>query len=383
MHPLAAATGWILYCCASLLLFSSVAGAADTIPPQVAAKSWLLVDFHSGTVLAEHKADERREPASLTKLMTAYVLFEQLRAGTLSLDDKAPISAKAWGMPGARMYVRLNDKVRVEDLIKGMLINSGNDATMALVEHAAGDEQAFVVLMNTAAAALGMDATHFANATGLIQTGHYTTARDINRLSTALMREFPQYYYRWFGLKEFNYAGLTQYNRNSLLWRVAGADGIKTGHTRGAGYCLVSSAMRDNMRLVVTLLGAADEKARAEAGLNLLEFGFRAYETRLLYQSLAPSVHVRVWMGDIEMLPAGIGEDIYLTLPRGHFGKLKANILITQPPTAPIKAGAAIGQMRLSLDQETLGNYPLLALRDVQQGSLIQRLLDQLRMWMH
>lgn len=374
---------YFYYPCIFLLLFSSAASAAEFTAPQVAAKAWLLVDYHSGSVLAEHKADERREPASLTKLMTAYVLFKQLRAGKFSLDDRLPVSARAWGMPGARMYVRLNDKVKAEDLIKGMIVLSGNDATMALVEHVAGSEDRFVAMMNAEAAALGMDATHFANATGLIQAEHYSSARDLNRLGIALLREFPDYYQRWYGLKEFSYAGLTQHNRNTLLWRVAGADGVKTGHTRSAGFCLVASAKRDNMRLVATLLGAADEKARAEAGLTLLEFGFRAYETRLVYQSLAPSVHVRVWMGDIEMLPAGIGQDLYLTLPRGNFGKLKANIVIAQPPTAPINSGDTIGQVHLTLDQSPLGDYPLLALRDVQQGSLIQRLMDQLRLWLN
>jgi serine-type D-Ala-D-Ala carboxypeptidase (penicillin-binding protein 5/6) len=369
--------------CILLLLFSSAASAAEPTAPQVAAKSWLLADYHSGRVLAEHKADERHEPASLTKLMTAYVLFKQLRAGKFSLDDKLPVSAKAWSMPGARTYVRLNDRVRAEDLIKGMVVQSGNDATMALVEYVAGSEDQFVVLMNAEAAALGMQATHFANATGLLQAEHYSSARDINRLGVALLREFPEYYQRWYGLKEFNYAGITQRNRNTLLWRLAGADGVKTGHTRSAGFCLVASAKRDNMRLMATLLGAADEKARAEAGMSLLEFGFGAYETRLLYQSLAPSVHVRVWMGDIEMLPAGIGRDLYLTLPRGDFGKLKANIVITHTPTAPINSGDTIGQVRLTLDQEPLGDYPLLALRNVQQGTLVQRLLDQIQLWLH
>lgn len=370
------------YLCCLLLLFSCATPAAEPSAPQVAAKSWLLVDYHSGRVLAEHAADERREPASLTKLMTAYVLFKQLRAGKFSLDDKVPVSAKAWGMPGARMYLRLNDKVSVEDLIKGMLVQSGNDATLALAEYAAGSEDQFVSLMNAEATTLGMQATHFANATGLIQAEHYSTARDISRLSIALMRDFPEDYQRWFGLKEFNYAGLTQYNRNTLLWRVDGTDGVKTGHTRTAGFCLVASALRDNMRLVVTLLGATSEKARADAGSTLLDFGFRAYETRLLYQSHAPSVHVRVWMGDMEMLPAGIGQDIYLTLPRGEFARIKAHILIPQPPTAPIKAGDAIGQVHLTLDEKDLGDYPLLALRNVQQGTLIQRLMDQLRLWL-
>ena len=364
------------------LLLSPTTFAEPIMPPQPAAQAWLLADYHSGRVLAEHHADQRREPASLTKLMTAYVLFKQLQTQKLDLDAKAPISAQAWGMPGTRMYTRLNDRVRVEDLIKGMIVQSGNDATMALMEHAAGSQANFVEWMNAEAVRLGMNATHFANGTGLIQANHYSSARDLHRLTVALIRDFPEYYRRWYGLKEFSYAGLTQYNRNALLSRVPGADGVKTGHTRNAGFCLVGSAVRANMRLIVTVLGAADEAGRSDAGASLLEFGFRAYETRLLYQAQMPAINVHVWMGHLDTLPAGLGQDIYLTLARGDFGKLQANIVVDRAPTAPIKQGDAIGQVTLTLDSKAIGNYALLALRNVDQGNVVQRALDQVRMWL-
>lgn len=364
------------------LLASPTAFAESMLAPQPAAQAWLLVDYHSGRVLAEHHADQRREPASLTKLMTAYVLFKQLQTRKLDLDAKALISAQAWGMPGTRMYTRLNDRVRVEDLIKGMVVQSGNDATMALMEHAAGSQANFVQWMNAEAVRLGMNATHFTNGTGLIQADHYSSARDLYRLTVALIHDFPEYYQRWYGLKEFSYAGLTQYNRNTLLSRVPGADGVKTGHTRNAGFCLVGSAVRANMRLVVIVLGAADEAARGDAGASLLEFGFREYETRLLYQAQMPAINVHVWMGHLDTLPAGLGQDVYLTLARGDFHKLQANVVVDHAPTAPIKQGEAIGRVALVLDNKPIGNYALLALRDVDQGNVVQRALDQVHMWL-
>ena len=236
--------------------------------------------------------------------------------------------------------------------------------------------------MNAEAVRLGIDATHFANGTGLIQANHYSSARDLHRLTVALIHDFPEYYRRWYGLKEFNYAGLTQYNRNTLLGRVPGADGVKTGHTRNAGFCLVGSGVRANMRLVVTVLGAADEAARSDAGTSLLEFGFRAYETRLLYQAQMPAINVRVWMGHLDTLPAGLGQDIYLTLARGDFSKLQANIVVDPTPTAPIKQGDTIGRVTLTLDSKPLGNYALLALRNVDQGNMVQRTLDRIRRWL-
>ena len=365
------------------LLPLPVAFAEPIVAPQPAAQAWLLMDYHSGRVLAEYHADQRREPASLTKLMTAYVLFKQIQAKKLDLDAKAPVSAQAWGMPGTRMYIQVNDKVRVEDLIKGMIVQSANDATMALMEHAAGSQANFVQWMNAEAIKLGMDASHFANGTGLIQANHYSSARDLHRLTVALIRDFPEYYRRWYGLKEFTYAGLTQYNRNTLLGRVPGADGVKTGHTRNAGFCIVGSAVRADMRLVVTVLGAADEAARADAGASLLEFGFRTYETRLLYQAQMPAINVHVWMGNLDTLPAGLGQDIYLTLARDDFRKLQANIVVDQAPTAPIKKGDIIGHVTLALDNKPLGDYALLALRNVDQGNVVQRALDQIRMWLH
>jgi D-alanyl-D-alanine carboxypeptidase (penicillin-binding protein 5/6) len=365
-----------------LALMAGGVRADDNAPPSIDAKAWLLTDYHSGRVLAEHKADERREPASLTKLMTAYVLLGDLQAKRYTLDDQAMVSAKAWGMAGARTYLPLNQRVRVEDLFQGMIVQSGNDATLALVEHVAGNEEAFVARMNATAAALGMTNTHYANATGLIQANHYSSARDLNRLAVAFLRTYPEYYQRWYALKEFRYGRLTQRNRNSLLWSVPGADGIKTGHTRSAGFCLIGSAVRDNMRLMATLLGAPDDKARAEGGKQLLDYGFRAYETRLLYHARMPAVTVRVWLGGSDTLPAGIGQDLYLTLPRGSFGSVQAHIDIPQPPTAPIAQDAVIGTLHLMQADQHLGDYPLLALRDVAAGNLVQRILDRVRMWL-
>jgi D-alanyl-D-alanine carboxypeptidase (penicillin-binding protein 5/6) len=253
---------------------------------------------------------------------------------------------------------------------------------LTLVEQIGGGEESFVARMNAAAAALGMDNTRFVNSTGLIRDGHYTSARDLNRLATALIRQYPEYYQRWYALREFSHNGLTQYNRNTLLWSLAGADGMKTGHTRTAGYCLIASAVRARMRLMATVLGATDDKARARAGTDLLEFGFREYETRLLYQEQVPAINVRVWLGDTDMLPAGPDQDIYLTLPRSRYADLKASIQITQAPRAPISKGDSIGTLSLMLGQEQIAQYPLRALKDVGAGNTAHRLLDNLRMWL-
>ena len=363
-----------------LLLACSPAQASGVPAPAVAAKSWLLADYHSGKVLAEHRADERRDPASLTKLMTAYLLFADIKAGKLDPDRKISVSETARARPGARMYLVAGEKVRVDDLLRGMLVQSANDATAALVEHVAGNEADFVTRMNAAAASLGMDSTRFANSTGQSTDGQQTSARDLNRLAVALIREFPDFYQRWHGLKEFSHNGLTQYNRNTLLWSLGGADGMKTGHTRAAGYCLVASAMRNRMRLVATVLGAKDDKSRAQGAGDLLEHGFRHYETRLLYQEQVPAINMRVWLGDTDMLPAGLDQDVYLTLARGQFVDLKAKIQVMDAPRAPISKGDAVGSLSLLLGQEQIAEYPLRALRDVRAGNTAQRLLDNLRM---
>ncbi len=364
-----------------LLLFSltTQANTGLIVPPKVEAKGWMLADFHSGQVLAEHRADERIDPASLTKLMTAYVVFKELRAGKLKLGDPVKISKAAWGMPGSRMFVRAGSEASVEELIKGLLIPSGNDAAVALAERIAGSETAFVARMNTEAKTLSLINTRFANSTGLPASDHYSSARDLTRLSGFLIRDFPEYYH-WNAAKEFNYGGIAQYNRNALLWRPGGVDGIKTGHTRAAGYCIVASATRDQMRLIVTIMGATSEQARTDASQALLDFGFRHFETRLLYQASVPTTEVRVWMGASDKLPVGVGRDLYLTLPRGAHAKLEANVTV-KDAQAPVRAGQALGTLSLSLDKKAFADYPLVALREIESGNILQRAIDTVRLW--
>ncbi len=368
---------------AAFLLCTSVAGAEpwQIAGPSVPAKSWYLVDYNSGEVLAEHNPDERLPPASLTKLMTAYLVFKELRAGQLKLDDEISVSRKAWQMPGSRMFIRANTVVTARNLIKGMLIESGNDAAIALAEHVAGSEQRFVTLMNAQAAKLGMSNTHYSDATGLPHPDHYSTARDLSVIARAIIRDFPEYYSRWDAQKEFSYDGITQYNRNTLLWREQGVDGMKTGYTHAAGYCLVASGMRDGMRLVVTVLGTDNTKARTAAGKKLLDFGFQNFETRLLYQTLEPALNLHVWMGSSDVLPAGIGHDLYITIPRGTLDRLKTQITVSHTEVAPIQRGQDVGTVTLSFDQAPLGQYPLVALRDVGSGNLLERTRDHLRLW--
>lgn len=364
-----------------LLLFTLASHANTGLisPPKIDAKGWMLADFHSGQVLAEYRADERTDPASLTKLMTAYVVFKELRAGKLKLGDPVKISKTAWTMPGSRMFVRAGSEASVEELIRGLLIPSGNDAAVALAEHISGSEAAFVARMNTEAKALSLVNTRFVNSTGLPAADHHSSARDLTRLSGFLIRDFPEYYH-WNAVKEFNYGGITQYNRNALLWRPGGVDGIKTGHTRAAGYCITASATREQMRLIATIMGATSEQARTDASQALLDFGFRHFETRLLYQASVPATEVRVWMGASEKLPVGVGRDLYLTLPRGAHTKLEANVTV-KDAQAPVRAGQALGTLSLSLDKKTFAEYPLVALRAVESGNILQRAMDTVQLW--
>ncbi len=368
---------------AALLLCTSVARAEpwQITGPSVPAKSWYLVDYNSGAILAEHNPDDRLPPASLTKLMTIYLVFKELRAGRLTLNDEVPVSNKAWRMPGSRMFIRANTVVTVRDLIKGLLIESGNDAAIALAERVAGSEQRFVTLMNAQAVKLGMSNTHYSDATGLPHPDHYSTARDLSVIARAIIRDFPEYYSRWDAQKKFSYDGITQYNRNTLLWREQGVDGMKTGYTHAAGYCIVASGMRDGMRLVVAVLGAPNEKARADDGKKLLDFGFHNFETDLLYQALEPALNLHVWMGNSDMLPAGVGHDLYLTIPRGTLDRLKTQVTVSQTEVAPIQRGQDVGSMTLSFDREPLAQYPLVALRGVAAGNLLERARDRLRLW--
>jgi D-alanyl-D-alanine carboxypeptidase (penicillin-binding protein 5/6) len=345
-------------------------------PPAVGAKGYLVEDFLSGQAIAEKNADEPLEPASITKLMTAYVVFKEISDGSLSLSDKVRISEKAWRTPGSRMFVEVNTQVAVADLIKGMIIQSGNDATVALAEQVAGSEDSFAALMNQHAQRLGMTHTHFVNSTGLPDKEHYTTARDIVRISRALIKEFPEYY-RWYSEKKYTYNEITQYNRNKLLWRDESVDGLKTGHTESAGYCLVTSAERDGMRLISVVLGTKSEEARADASQALLNYGFRFFETHKLYDAGTKLTSSRVWKGATENVDLGLADTLYVTIPRGEYKNLDASMQLHEQIVAPVSDGEALGEVVVRLGDQTVADKNLVALQPVAEGSFWQRIVDE------
>lgn len=339
------------------------------------------MDHASGQVLAARHGDKTLAPASLAKLMTAYVLFGKLKSKNLKLDDEVSISPQAAGARGARLFLRPGTVARVEELLQGMIVASANDATVALAEHVAKSEAGFVAEMNSAAQALNLRQTRFANATGQDAPNQVSTAVDIARLTAALIRDFPEYY-KWFGQKEFTHLDITQYNHNALLWRDLRADGVKTGHTRSADYCLSASAEREGMRLIAVVLGAGDDGARVDAGQKLLEHGFRHFETRLLYAADVPALQVRVWLGDRSELPLGVSQNLYLTLPRGWHEKLHARLWVPQEPTAPVRRGQVLGRLALELDRQPYAEYPLVALTEIEAGNLVQRTIDRIHLWL-
>ncbi|MFN2309575.1 MAG: D-alanyl-D-alanine carboxypeptidase family protein [Gammaproteobacteria bacterium] len=344
-------------------------------PPAIAARGYLLEDFHSGQTLAEANADQRLEPASITKVMSAYVIFKELAAGKIQLSDMVTISERAWRTEGSRMFVEVGKQVSVEELLIGMIVQSGNDATVALAEHIAGSEEAFAAYMNRYAQQLGMTGSHFMDASGLPHPEHYMTARDIARMARAVIAEFPDYY-TWYSQKEYTYNGIRQHNRNKLLWRDASVDGMKTGHTRAAGYCLVSSAQRDGMRLISVILGADGEESRATATQALLNYGFRFFETHKLYEAGAKLVDARVWGGEHESVPLGLAGPLIVTIPRGQYPHLKASVQLPLRITAPVAAGATLGSVLVRLGDQTLMEPPLQALEPVAEGSLWRRAVD-------
>lgn len=348
-------------------------------PPDVASKAYYLEDFHSGRVLGEQNADERLPPASLTKIMAAYVVFRELGSGNLKLTDPITISEKAWHTEGSRMFVEVNKQVPVEDLLKGMIIQSGNDASVALAEHIAGDESTFAQMMNSHAERLGMKNTHFTNSMGLPDPEHYTTARDLAIVTEAIIREFPEYY-KWHAMKEFYFNGIKQLNRNKLLWRDDTVDGVKTGHTDEAGFCLVASAKREGMRLISVVMGAKSDAGRASANQALLNYGFRFFETRELYKASEKLADVRVWKGAETNVPVGLADDLYVTIPRKHYDRLKATVDVDKQVGAPVEKGKALGRVNISLSDEVVTQVPLVALKDVGEGGLFRRLVDQVRM---
>jgi len=362
-----------------LFLFICAANAAVPIPaaPKVAAKNYILVDANSGRVLAEKEADVQVEPASITKLMTSYVIYKELEAGRLSMDDMVTISEKAWRMGGSRMYVEVDKQVSVNDLMKGLIIQSGNDATVALAEHIAGTERAFVDLMNQYSADLGMAGTMFLNSTGWPKEGHLTSARDIAKLALAVIQEFPEHY-AWYKEKVFTFNNIKQYNRNKLLWSDDSVDGIKTGHTESAGYCLVASAVRSDMRLISVVLGTDSEKSRASVSQSLLNYGFRFFETHKLYAAGEILNRSRVWKGDSEKVSLGLLEDLYITIPRGSYGDLEAVMDVDASIVAPLDKGSQHGAVRVNLAEEEVLHTPLVALESVSEGSLFQIAKDHI-----
>jgi len=344
-------------------------------PPDVAAKNYFVVDFASGKVLAEKNPDVQVEPASITKIMTAYVVYKEIDADRLAMEDMVDISEKAWRMGGSRMYLEVNTSVLVSDLLKGLIIQSGNDASVALAEHVAGTEDAFVQLMNQYAQELGMKNTHFMNSTGWPDKKHLTSARDIATLAVAFIKEFPEHYVSY-SEKEFTYNSIKQYNRNKLLWRDTTVDGMKTGHTDSAGYCLVSSALRGDMRIVSVVLGTDSKKARANVSQALLNYGFRFYESHTLYDAGEVLSRPRIWSGEYETLTVGLNEDLAIAIPRGAYDKLDAVMDVDKNIEAPISRGQQIGLVKVSLDGKELASVPLVALENVNEGSIFQQAKD-------
>jgi serine-type D-Ala-D-Ala carboxypeptidase (penicillin-binding protein 5/6) len=370
----------------SLLLLTAPAAWASQMvipaPPQLAAKSYVLMDAASGNVLIEHNADERLPPASLTKLMTAYLATLDINRGQIKGSDMVRISEKAWRMGGSKMFIEVGNEVAVDDLLRGIIIQSGNDASVAIAEHIAGSEEAFADMMNATAERLGMDNSQFRNATGWPDPEHYSSAKDMARLARAIIYEDPQHY-AIYAQKEFLWNGIKQPNRNLLLWRDKTVDGLKTGHTEEAGYCLVSSAVRDGMRLISVVFGTNSEQARAAETQKLLTYGFRFFETRTFYQKGAEVAQAQVWKGAARQVKAGLASDLTLTLPKGQLDKLQAGMTLDPQLTAPIQQGDVIGKVEVKLGEEVVHSADLVALEAVDEGGFFRRLWDSIRLFFY
>jgi D-alanyl-D-alanine carboxypeptidase (penicillin-binding protein 5/6) len=363
------------------VLICAASHAAAPPPPSVGGKSWLVGDMTSGQVLAAEKADERFEPASLTKLMTAYLVFAALRDKKITREQQVPVSPRAWRAPGSRMFIEPRKPVTVDELIKGMEIQSGNDACIALAEAVAGSEEVFAQMMNREAARLGMANSKFMNSTGLPDAQHYSTARDLYILAAALIRDFPEEYARYYAIKEFRYNNITQPNRNRLLWLDPTVDGVKTGHTDAAGYCLIASSRRSGRRLLSVLLGSTSENARAQESQKLLNWGFQFFDSVKLFGTGEVVRPLEVWKGASRTVKAGVQGDLYVSVPKGEAAKLKADLVSQQPLVAPLTQGQRIGTLRVSFDGKPLAEYPLVALEAVAPAGIFGRAWDTLRLW--
>lgn len=365
-----------------ILVFPLLALAQAPQPPQLVGRAWVLADVSSGQILVAEKADERFEPASLTKIMTAYLVFAALKEKKLSLEEQVSVSEKAWRAPGSRMFIEPKRPVTVDELIRGMIIQSGNDACIALAERIAGSEEAFAGMMNREAERLGMKGSKFMNSSGLPDPQHYATARDLYLIASALIRDFPEQYAQYYSQREYRYNGITQPNRNRLLWLDNSVDGMKTGFTEAAGYCLVASSKRGPRRLLSVLLGSTSETARAQESQKLLNWGFQFFDAVRLYAGGAAVKEIEVWKGAKSSLKAGFRGDLVVTVPKGQGERLKAELLSLSPLVAPVAEGGRVGNLRVTLDGKPIGEYPVVALEAVPAAGIFGRAWDTLRLWL-
>ena len=372
-----------LVICLFVVLCSAFANAQNIVipqPPIIGARSYLIIDGTTGAELAALNPDERLAPASLTKLMTAYAVFRALDAQQITLDDLVVVSEKAWRTEGSRMFIEVGSRVTVQDLLLGMIVQSGNDASVALAEHTAGTEALFSQMMNQYATQLGMTSSNFTNSAGLPDDDHYTTARDMTKLARAIITEFPDYY-KWYSVREFEYNSIKQQNRNTLLWQDPSVDGMKTGYTADAGYCLVSAAKRNGMRLISVVLGTSSPRARVSGSAALLNYGFRFFETRLLYRAGEVITSSRTWKGREELTTLGLAEDLYITIPRGSFDKIDSTLIMPARLMAPVAQGQLIGELLVNLEKSELLRMPLRALKNNPDGTFWQKTRDHVKLW--
>lgn len=365
---------------AALLVLAPLARADAPPPPPIAAKAWLLYDLNAAQTIASQAPEDRVEPASLTKLMTAYLVFQALKKGAIKGEQTVPVSERAWKAGGSRMFIEPRKPVTVDELLRGMIVQSGNDATVALAELVAGTEENFVMLMNKEGQRLGLKGTSFANSSGWPDPRHYSTARDLALLASAVIRDFPEFY-PLYATREFRYNNITQPNRNRLLWIDQTVDGVKTGHTEAAGYCLIASAKRGPRRLVSVVLGTASDALRAQESLKLLNYGFQFYDSVRLYEKGQAISALKVWKGAAEEIKAGVNEELAVIVPKGEAAKLKAELVSQQPLVAPVQHGQRVGMVRVSLDGKPIGEYPAVALEAVPVAGLFGRTWDTIRLW--
>lgn len=359
----------------SITVARTPANSLSPIPPTLNVHGYFLQDAYSGKVLASFNPDQKMYPASLTKLMTVYIIFEALHEGRIHLNDPVTISSTAWRTGGSRMFAQVGTAPTIEELIQGMIVQSGNDACVAMAEYIGGTEGGFVNLMNQQAALLGMTNTHFQDCNGLPDPDHYTTPRDLAKLARALILNFPEYYH-YFGEKEFKYNNITQPNRNRLLWQDPTVDGLKTGHTQEAGYCLIASAQRNGTRLISVLLGAPSDETRASYSESLLNYGFRFFESHKIYPAVTPISQARVWYGKNKQTPVGVADDLYVTVPTGQFSNVQVATTLNHQIIAPLSRGQQVGTIDVTLNNQVISSTPLVALQDNSKANLFARAWD-------